>query len=144
MTLRYPARFQHHRPSGSYTVTFPDFGWGVTQGDDLDDAMDMARDLLKLLLDDCIRRRAALPPPSKRGRGYRTISLRAVDEAKVALYAALCEAGLRNADLARRLERPVAHVERLVNLRHPSKMEELEAAFGALGKSLGIEVLTAA
>jgi antitoxin HicB len=141
---QYPARFELNRPSGTYTVTFPDFDWGVTQGDDLDDAMFMARDVLKILLEDCIERRAVLPKPSKRGRGYRVVSLPALEEAKVVLYAAIQEAGLRNSDLARRLRQPVAHVDRLLDLRRRSKMDEIEAALGALGKSISIEVRNAA
>jgi antitoxin HicB len=140
----YPARFELDRPSGSYTVTFPDFDWGVTQGDDLDDAMFMARDLLKIFLEDCIQQRQPLPKPSKRGRGYRTVSLPALEEAKVVLYAAVREAGLRNADLARRLRQPVAHVDRLLDLRRRSKMDDIEAALRALGKSISIEIRNAA
>jgi antitoxin HicB len=141
---QYPARFELHRPSGSYTVTFPDFDWGVTQGDDLEDAMFMARDLLKIFLEDCIEHRKALPKPSKKGRGYRLVSLPALEEAKVVLYTAVREAGLRNADLARRLRQPVAHVDRLLNLRRRSKMDEIESALAALGKSISIEVRNAA
>jgi antitoxin HicB len=140
----YPARFELDRPSGSYTVTFPDFDWGVTQGDDLDDAMFMARDLLKIFLEDCIQQRQPFPKPSKRGRGYRTVSLPALEEAKVVLYAAVREAGLRNADLARRLRQPVAHVDRLLDLRRRSKMDDIEAALRALGKSISIEIRNAA
>ena len=139
-----PARFQLDRPSGSYTVTFPDFDWGVTQGDDLDDAMFMARDLLKVFLEDCIEHRKPLPKPSPKGRGHRIVSLRALEEAKLALYASLRDSGLRNADLARRLRQPVARVQRLLDLRRRSKMEEIEAALGALGKSISIEVRSAA
>ncbi|MGA3185865.1 MAG: type II toxin-antitoxin system HicB family antitoxin [Bryobacteraceae bacterium] len=140
----YSARFQLDRPSGSYTVTFPDFDWGVTQGDDLDDAMFMAHDLLKIFLEDCIEHRKPLPKPSKKGRGYRIVSLPALEEAKVALYAVIHEAGLRNLDLARRLRQPVAQVERLLDLRRRSKMDDIEAAFGVLGKSISIEVRNAA
>lgn len=140
----YPAQFPLNRPSGTYTVTFPDFDWGVTQGDDLDDAMFMARDLMKIFLEDLIQHRQPLPKPSKRGRGYRTVSLPALEEAKVVLYAALREAGLRNSDLARRLRQPVAHVDRLLDLRRRSKMDEIETALRALGKSISIEVRDAA
>jgi antitoxin HicB len=141
---QYPARFERDRRSGSYTVTFPDFDWGVTQGDDLDDAMDMARDLLKIFLEDCIERRAAPPTPSKKGRGCHIVSLPALEEAKVVLYAAMREAGLRNADLARRLREPVTHVDRLLDLRRRSKIDDIETALGALGKSIIIEVRSAA
>lgn len=140
----YPARFQLHKPSGSYTVTFPDFDWGVTQGDDLDDAMFMARDLLKIFIDDCIEHRKALPTPSKKGRGYRIVSLPALEEAKVVLYATMRDAKLRNADLARRLRQPVAYVDRLLSLHRRSKMDDIEAALGALGKTISIEVRSAA
>jgi antitoxin HicB len=116
----------------------------VTQGDDLDDAMYMARDMLKIFLEDCIEHRKPLPKPSKKGRGYRIVSLPALEEAKVVLYASVREAGLRNADLARRLRQPVAHVDRLLDLRRRSKMDELETAFGVLGKSISIEVRSAA
>jgi antitoxin HicB len=141
---QYPARFERDRRSGSYTVTFPDFDWGITQGDDFDEAMEMARDVLKILLDDCIEHRLALPRPSKRGRGYRVVSLPAQEEAKVVLYAAMRGAGLRNADLARRLRQPVAYVDRLLDLRRRSKMDDIEAALGALGKAISIEVRSAA
>jgi antitoxin HicB len=135
---QYPARFERDRRSGSYTVTFPDFDWGVTQGDDLDDAMFMARDVLKILLADCIERRTALPKPSKKGRGYRTVSLPASEEAKVVLYAALREAGLRKFGSCGRLRQPVAHVDRLL------EMDDIESALRALGKSISIEVRSAA
>ncbi len=36
--VTYKARFERDRESGGYTVTLPDFGWGVTQGDNLADA----------------------------------------------------------------------------------------------------------
>jgi len=140
----YPARFERDRRSGSYTVTFPDFDWGVTQGDDLDEAVEMARDVLKILLNDCIERRLPLPKPSKRGRGYRTVGLSASEEAKVVLYAAIRDAGLRNVDLARRMRQPVAHLDRLLDLRRRSKIEDIEAALGALGKAISIEVRSAA
>jgi antitoxin HicB len=106
--------------------------------------MFMARDLLKIFLEDCIQQRQPLPKPSKKGRGYRTVSLPALEEAKVVLYAAVREAGLRNADLARRLRQPVAHVDRLLDLRRRSKMDDIEAALRTLGKSISIEVRDAA
>jgi predicted RNase H-like HicB family nuclease len=141
----YPARFERDRHSGSYTVTFPDFGWGVTQGDDLHDAIEMARDLLRTLLDYTMKHQEALPNPSKmRGKGYRAIGLRALEEAKVALYAAVQEAGLRNGELARKLRQPVTQVNRLLDLNRSSNIEEIEAAFAVLGKSIGIEVRSAA
>jgi len=130
---------------GTYTVTFPDFKWGVTQGDDADDAMETARDLLKILVKDAIDSGGDLPTPSRaRGRNAMLVSLSALHEAKLALYFAMREARLRNSDLARRLRKPVAHVRQLLDLDQSSKIDHLETAFRVLEKSIGIQVRSAA
>ena len=79
---RYPARFARDGKTGTYAVTFPDFDWGVTQGDDADDAMEMARDLLKILVKDAMDSGRDLPTPSgARGRNAMLVSLSALLEA---------------------------------------------------------------
>ena len=45
MEFAYPARF-HKERDGGYLVTFPDLPDAITQGDSLDDAMEMATDCL--------------------------------------------------------------------------------------------------
>ena len=47
--FEYPALFEPDREAGGYVVTFPDFSFGVTQGDTLQEAMIMASDLLSIL-----------------------------------------------------------------------------------------------
>jgi antitoxin HicB len=54
------------------------------------------------------------------------------------------EAGLRKADLARRLGWHVPQVDRLLDLRHASRIDQIEAALAALGKRLVIAVRDAA
>lgn len=49
--------------------------------------------------------------------------------------------GVRKAELARRLDVHMPQVDRLVDLRHSSKLENLEKAFQTLGKTLGIRVV---
>lgn len=63
---------------------------------------------------------------------------------KVALYRAMLAAGLRKSDLGRRLGWKPAQVDRLFNLRHASRVDQIEEAFRVLGKSLEIEVRDAA
>ena len=48
------------------------------------------------------------------------------------------------ADLAKRLGIPKTNVDRLFDLRHQSRLDQIEAAFRALGKQLSIEVRDAA
>jgi antitoxin HicB len=54
------------------------------------------------------------------------------------------KAGLRKTELARRLGWHAPQVDRLLDLRHASKLEQLDQAFHALGKRLVLEVRDAA
>ena len=79
--------------AGGYVVTFPDFGYGVTQVD---------------------------------------------------LCVSFLESGLKKAELARRIGIPKTHIDHPFALRHHSRLDQIEAAFAALGKRLHIEVRNAA
>lgn len=141
----YSALFEPDRRAGGYVVTFPDFGYGVTQSETGEEAMEMARDLLMLTISDYIRDSKPLPIPRRhRGSKFRLIALPILQAAKVDLYSAFLESGLKKAEFARRIGIPKTHIERLFSLRHHSRLDQIDAAFAALGKYLHIEVRTAA
>ena len=141
----YPALFESDRQTGGFVVTFPDFRYGVTQGDGLEEAVDMAQDLLEGLLSDLIDQDQDLPKPGKRrGRYYRPVSLPALQSAKVELYLAFRLSGMRKSELARRIGMPKSNLDRLFDLRHQSRFGQLEAAFAALNKHIWVEVRDAA
>jgi antitoxin HicB len=100
----YLALFEPDRKAGGYVVTFPDFGYGATQGDTDEEAMEMARDLPMLTIGDCIRASKPLPAPRHhRGSKFRPVALPALQAAKVDLYKAFLESGLKKAEFARRI-----------------------------------------
>lgn len=141
----YLALFEPDQETGGYVVTFPDFGYGVTQGETDQEAMEMAQDLLMLTIGDFIRDGKPLPVPSRRrGSKYRPVLLPILQAAKVELYAAFLASGLKKAELARRIGIPKTHIDRLFSLRHHSRFDQIEAAFAALGKHLRIDVRDAA
>jgi antitoxin HicB len=141
----YLALFKPYREKGGYVVTFPDFGYGVTQGETVREALEMAQDLLLLTIGDYIREGKPLPEPSRRrGSSFRAVPLPALQAAKVKLYVAFVKSGLKKAEFARRIGIPKTHIERLFSLRHRSRLDQIEAAFVALGKRLEIEVRDAA
>ena len=143
--FQYPAVFDPDPGDGSLTVTFPDFGYGVTQGSTLAEAESMAADLLACLMMDCIEKRSDFPKAGKiRGRKTRPISLPALQDAKANLYLTMRAAGVRKADLARRLGCQKSQIDRLLDFRNSTRMEHIEAAFRALGKRIVIEVQNAA
>jgi antitoxin HicB len=141
----YQALFEPDTAAGGYVVTFPDFGYGVTQGETDEEAMEVARDLLMLSIANYIRETKPLPEPKRhRGVKFRPVPLPALQSAKIDLYTAFLQSGLIKAEFARRIGIPKTHIERLFSLRHHSRLDQIEAAFAALGKRLHLEVRDAA
>ena len=141
----YLALFEPDRKAGGYVMTFPDFGYGATQGESEEEAMEMAQDLLMLTISDYIRESKPLPAPRRhRGSKFRPVALPALQAAKVDLYKAFLESGLKKAELARRIGIHKTHIERLFSLRPHSRLDQIEASFAALGKRLHVEARNAA
>jgi antitoxin HicB len=142
--MEYPARF---KPEGdSYVVTFPDVPQVHTFGDTLDEAQAMAAEALELALTFYTEKWGDLPTPSPGTlkRGMRMVRVPALSEAKFRLYSALRDAGLKKIELARRMKISPSQVDRLLDITHHSKLDQIEAAFAAIGKRLTIDILDAA
>jgi antitoxin HicB len=137
--------FEPDTEKGGFVVYFPDLPKGVTQGESEADATDMAQDAIGLILGELMKRGEEIPQQRKmRGRRYRAIHLPAMQDAKVELYRQFRASGLRKVDLARRLGIPKTVVDRLFDLNHHSRLDQIEAAFAALGKRLAVQILDAA
>jgi antitoxin HicB len=139
--MKYPALFDPAE-EGGFVITFPDWDWGVTQGEDEADALDMARDALITMIAHCIRHGKPVPPPTSqpRGKKYRMIELPAVAALKTELYIAFRASGIRKTELARRMGIPKTTVDRLFDFENRTRLDQIEAAFAALGKRLRIAV----
>src|SRR5260370_16638499 len=125
--FQYPAIFDPDPNDGSFTVTFPDFGYGVTQGRTLPEADDMAADLLECLTMDCMEKPTDFPKPGKlRGKKIRYISLPALQDAKANLYVAMRAAGIRKAELARRLACQKSQIHTLLAFNNSTRIVPLD------------------
>jgi antitoxin HicB len=104
----------------------------------------MAQDLLMLTIGDYVRESKPVPSARRhRGSKFHPVPLPALQAAKVDLYTAFLESGLKKAEFARRAGIHKTHVERLFSLRHQSRLDQLESAFSALGKRLHVEARAA-
>ena len=124
-------------------MKFPDFPEAVTFGEDETDALVRAVDALETALAARIDDREEIPLPS-RATGRPRVVLPALTAAKVLLYRAMFEAGVRKADLARRLGWHGPQVDRLLDLDHASRLDQIEAALAVLGKRLSVDLQDAA
>lgn len=125
---------------GSVLVTFVDVPEAITFGADADEALLYAVDALESALAFYVGDRKPLPLPSKPKRGQATVRPSALECAKLGLYQAMTEQGIKKAELARRLGWHMPQVDRLFDLRHASKIDQIEAAAHALGRHIEITV----
>jgi len=125
-------------------VSFPEFPNVHTYGDNEPEALAHAADALETMLSAMIEDRDEIPAPRPPRRGERSVKLPALTSAKIELYRAMRSAHVGKADLARRLHCHLPQVDRLLDLAHASKLDQMEAAFRALGKEIRIEVADAA
>ena len=121
-------------------VSFVDVPEALTFGADEDEALLQAIDALETALSFYVEARKALPPVSKAKRGQRTVRPSALESAKLGVYQAMTEQGIKKAELARRLGWHMPQVDRLFNLRHASRLDQIEAAARALGRQLEVRV----
>jgi antitoxin HicB len=141
--IAYPAKFA---PEGdAFNITFPDFPEAITCGYSEEEAMEYAEAALATVLSIYMDRKQDLPKASSlRGKHLRIVRLPALQEAKISLYQAMRNARLRKADLARRLGWQKSQVDRLLDLKHASRLNQIEQALLVLRKRLVIEVEDAA
>lgn len=123
-------------------VTSPDFPELTTFGDDERDAIAHAADAFVSVIADRIANREPVPSPSKHVDKAAVLS--ATEALKVALYQAMTADGVSRAELARRLDSHLFQVDRLVDIRHASRLDQLENALRAMGREVTILVDKAA
>ena len=125
---------------GTVLVTFPDVPEAITFGADTDEALMYAVDALESALSFYVDDRKPLPVPSKPKRGQKTVRPSALECAKLGVYQAMTEQGIRKSELARRLGWHMPQVDRLFDLKHASRLDQIEAAARALGRHIEVSV----
>lgn len=126
--------------NGTVLVTFADVPEAITFGMDEDEALLQAVDALESGLSFYVDARQPLPVASKPKRGQKTVRPCALECAKLGVYQAMTEQGIKKSELARRLGWHMPQVDRLFDLRHASGLAQIEAAALALGRRVVITV----
>ena len=123
-------------------VTFADVPEAITFGADEDEALLHGIDALETALSFYVDARKPLPQPSAPA-GRPTVRPSALECAKLGVYQAMTEQGIRKAELARRLGWHLPRVDRLFDLGHASRFDQIEAAARALGRRVDVTIQTA-
>ena len=136
--LRYPVTLT--TDDGRVLVSFPDVPGALTYGDDRDEALTRAVDALATVFGALMKDRAPIPRPSPRRRGP-AVTLPPLMGAKVELYTAMLDQQIGKAELGRRLHWHLPQVDRVLNMTHASRVDQLEHALEAVGKRLELHVV---
>lgn len=136
--MHYPATFA--KEDDGYVVTFRDIPEAITQGDDFDEALEMAQDALITAMDFYFEDNLPVPVPSQATDDDVLVSLPLSIWTKVLLLNSMLETHTSQAELARLMGVKPQQVTRIVNLEHTTKIDTLEQAFKALGKNLVVTV----
>lgn len=139
--MRYPVKLAPD-DNGTVLVTAPDFPEMATFGDDREDALAQAVDAIETALMGRIAGREEIPRPGKAGMDFAVLP--ALTAAKISLYWAMRDDGVGKAALARKLGWHLPQIDRLLDLNHASKLDAIESALAALGRTLEIKVMKAA
>ncbi len=138
--LAYPIELDQD-DNGTLAVSFPDFPEAHTFGVGKAEALERAQDALVTIIDEYVRRWKPVPPPSA---GRSRVAVPALTAAKLQLYGIMQREGIGKAELARRLHCYPAQVDRLFNLFHQSRLDQLERAFAAVGRQLVVTTVSQA
>ena len=122
-------------------VTCPQLPLVLTFGTDAEDAAAHAVDAIETALASMIDDGEDIPRPQP--AGGTSVRLPLMTTLKVELYWAVREAGITRAELARRLGWNRESVDRLFRLDHNSRLQQIEAAFAALGEQVDVTVRAA-
>jgi antitoxin HicB len=135
-TASYPAAILPEASGSGFHVRFPDLPEALTGGDNLEDTLAQAADCLAEAIAGRIARGEQIPPPSAPKRRQRMIGVPIYLAPKLALYLTMRERGMRNTELARRLGVSETVIRRMLNPKHASKPQNIQAALIALGKRI--------
>ena len=149
----YPARLTLDE-DGRILIEFPDFPFAATDAADMEDVGTQGTDCLEEALAVCIDEGLPIPvPPDDLDSwpfdkssgdpddwGRAVLTPGPVIAAKAALYQAVRDAGITKVALAAQLEIGEKEVRRMLDPRHPTKIQTIDRALAALGKRLEITV----
>ena len=131
--LAYPITLEDD--DGTVLVTSPDFPELTTFADDREEAIARAVHAFEEAIAARIHDRKGIPSPSQ-GADYAILPT--LISVKVMLYQGMRAQGIGKAELARRLGWHLPQVDRVLDVQHRSRLDQMDAALGAVGRQLHV------
>lgn len=133
--------------NGTFLVTCPAIPGVVTYGETREEALAQAVDAIETMLASIMADGEDIPAPERRAAPdpeAGLVRLPFLTSIKTILYSQMRREGVNRAELARRLGWHREQVDRLFRLDHNSRVDQLEAAFAAIGHRIEKDLRNAA
>lgn len=133
--MRYPLDISPNE-DGTLRVSIRNLEGAVTACDDIHHVAEMAMDAFRTAAESYISNGIAVPLPTTSKRTDSFLEIPIGVSAKILLLNEMINQNVRTSDLARLMGTRPQNINRLVKLHTSSKIEHIDAALRALGKSL--------
>jgi antitoxin HicB len=133
MLKAYPANLKPNE-QGGFMAQFPDVPEALTEADTGEEVLKCAQDALAVALSGYLDDRKNIPRPSRPQRGQKLVALPPSIALKLAIYQAMRDQKLTQAELARRLGCNHAHVVSILDLNHDTPENHLCEALAVLAE----------
>lgn len=134
--MLYPVKIE--RDGHTWMASFPDVPEALTCGDTREEALMEAADALVTAFEFYFESERPIPLPSLIDGD--SVAVPASVWVKVLLLNTMLAVGIQQAELARRLGIPRQNVQRLIDLRHATKIDALEQALAVMEKRLELQI----
>ena len=122
----FPVTLTTDEVDGGFTVTFRDLPEAITQGENIEDALNEAADCLEEAIANRVIRRLEIPTPSEASKNEYLITTPLQTSFKASIWLAMQEKAINQTQLAKTLNIDEKEVRRILNPNHNTKLETLE------------------
>ncbi|HHP7232632.1 MAG TPA: type II toxin-antitoxin system HicB family antitoxin [Xenococcaceae cyanobacterium] len=130
----FPVTLTTDEVDGGFTVTFCDLPEAITQGENIEDALNEAADCLEEAIANRVIRRLPIPSPSEPDENEYLVTTPLQTSFKASIWLAMQEKNINQTQLAKNLNVDEKEVRRILDPSHNTKLETLERSLLALGK----------
>jgi antitoxin HicB len=130
----FPVTLTTDEVDGGFTVTFRDLPEAITQGENIEDALNEAADCLEEAIANRVIRRLPIPTPSEANENEYLVTTPLQTSFKASIWLAMQEKDINQTQLANNLNVDEKEVRRILDPSHNTKLETLERSLIALGK----------
>jgi antitoxin HicB len=131
----YPVLLTHSETRG-WHARVPDFPQVRSTGASKAEALSRATEAVVTVIDDFVKARRPIPEGFTSPVPGEAVRVPALVAAKIALHNEMRRRGLRKSAMRKRLQWHRPQIDRLLDVRYASKMDQVEKAFDALGLEL--------